>query len=67
MKSKSAYFVFADSHRVRVREDILNSASSADGAPNVKVSVASIAKEIGVRWKALSEVSSLHSTLNLGL
>ena len=55
---KSAYFVFADSVRGAVREELLEiqkSSDSNDGAVQPKISVASIAKEIGVRWKALSD------------
>ena len=54
---RSAYFIFAESVRGEVRDAIQKSAdaSSSDGAPASKISVAIVAKEIGVRWKALND------------
>lgn len=56
---RSAYFAYADAVRGEVREGLLAiQNSAADGtcdAAQPKISVASVAKEIGARWKALSD------------
>lgn len=53
-RAPSAYFIFGGEHRVAIKEALLAERRKECG-DDAKVSVADVAKEIGRRWKELSE------------
>lgn len=48
-KAPTAYFIFSEEKRLEAREECMREAA------NEKISVTTVAKRIGEKWRALSE------------